>query len=103
MSDITTKLRSALAESAFTGIAVVITAADCTEAADEIDRLRAANGDLQRWFDAAFSEFGRKDEVIARLREALSLALDEIRECDDTDGVRAKVIDVLSAMAESPE
>jgi len=37
---------------------------------------------------------------IARLRGALSLALDEIRECDDTDGVRAKVIDVLAAMAE---
>jgi len=26
---------------------------------------------LQRWFDAAFSEFGRKDAEIARLREAL--------------------------------
>lgn len=37
----------------------------------EIARLIAANGDLQRWFDAAFSEFGRKDAEIARLREAL--------------------------------
>ena len=75
MSDITTKLRS--------GIHDLIR----LEAAREIDRLRtdasakdaeiarliAANGDLQRWFDAAFSEFTRKDQEIARLREVLSV------------------------------
>ena len=73
MSDITTELRS--------GIHDLIR----LEAAREIDRLRtdasakdaeiarliAANGDLQRWFDAAFSEFGRKDAEIARLRDAI--------------------------------
>ena len=77
MSDITTKLRS--------GIHDLIR----LEAAREIDRLRtdasakdaeiasliAANGDLQRWFDAAFSEFTRKDQEIARLREALTSLL----------------------------
>lgn len=41
----------------------------------EIARLIAANGDLQRWFDAAFSEFTRKDQEIARLREALTSLL----------------------------
>lgn len=77
MSDITTKLRS--------GIHDLIR----LEAAREIDRLRtdapakdaeiarliAANGDLQRWFDAAFSEFTRKDAEIAGLRTALDRLL----------------------------
>ena len=51
--------------------------ADATIAAKdaEIARLIAANGDLQRWFDAAFSEFTRKDQEIARLREALTSLL----------------------------
>ena len=55
------------------GAAQIASEADDVIAAKdaEIASLIAANGDLQRWFDAAFSEFGRKDAEIARLREAL--------------------------------
>ena len=97
MSDITTKLRSGehgwlheLSE----------------QAADEIDRLRAeiarliaANGDLQRWFDAAFSEFTRKDQEIARLREVLSviaypLNISKIYHMDAVTQARAALAEV---------
>ena len=83
MIDITSKLRSALAESAFAGLAVVIAATDCTYAADEIDRLRAelagyveANrymkGDLEDAIEDA-RKYCEARREIARLREALSV------------------------------
>lgn len=79
MTDITTKLRSALGESAFGGLAVVITASECKEAADEIDRLRA--------------EVAGKDAQIADLRnkaiafaEALDLVLDGEQDHDIDPG-----------------
>ena len=43
----------------------------CAEAADEIERLRLANSDLQMWFDYARTECDRLQAEVLRLRGSL--------------------------------
>lgn len=89
------------------------------EAQKEIARLTGANRkyakalteqqgsiDWREWMlvpatEASFVTKEKHVAEIARLREALALALDEIRECDDSGGVRAKLRAAL-APAEVP-
>ena len=43
----------------------------CAEAADEIERLRLANSDLQMWYDYAKTECDKLQAEVLRLREVL--------------------------------
>lgn len=100
MTDITTKLRSALTESAFSGLAVVIAHADCKEAADEIDRLRAevarlteANRYLIGISNEAMEDARKYEEArleVSRLRHEVAMlcGYDSVEEMDAAVGRR---------------
>lgn len=59
----------------------------CAEAADEIERLRAGNRDLQLWWDNLRPDHARLEAENAKLREAVSwlanLDMDRFTEHDE--------------------